>query len=113
MADIKHVGKLKDGTKVVVPYRTLPGDSSSAVIIETAKLDPLDHDALMQTVESNEAQTSFELYEVLQRTMAPDSQFMLNKFHTGGYMRKISTDAVDMTPNPTASIQLDELNKML
>lgn len=113
MADMKHVGKLKDGTKVVVPYRTLPGDSASAVIIETAKLDPLDHDALMQTVESNEAQKSFELYEVLQRTMAPDSQFMLNKFHTGGFMRKVSTDSVHMTPNPTTSIQLDELNKII
>ena len=57
---------------------------------------------------SNEAQTSFELYEVLQRTMV-EIQTMLNKF-TGGFMRKVSTDSVDMTPNPSTSIQLDELN---
>jgi len=113
MADIKHVGKLKTGAKVVVPYRTLPGDPNSAVVIETAKLDPLDHDALMQTIESNEAQTSFELYEVLQRTMAPDSQFMLNKFHTMGLMQKVSTNSVTMTPNPSTTIQLDELNKII
>ena len=80
MADIKHVGRLK-GTnkKVVVAYRTIPGDSKSAVVIETAKLDPLDHDALIKVVESNEGQTSFELFEVLQRNMTPDSQVMLTK----------------------------------
>jgi len=114
MADIKHVGKLKgSGKKVVVAYRTIPGDSKSAVVIETAKIDPLDHDALIKVVESNEGQTAFELYEVLQRNMTPDSQVMLNKFHTGGFMKKVPTDTVEMTPNTTTSIQLDELNKII
>ena len=114
MADIKHVGRLK-GTnkKVVVAYRTIPGDSKSAVVIETAKLDPLDHDALIKVVESNEGQTSFELFEVLQRNMTPDSQVMLTKFHTGGFMKKVPTDTVEMTPNTTDSVQLDELNKII
>jgi hypothetical protein len=114
MADIKHVGKLKaSGAKVVVAYRTIPGDSKSAVVIETAKIDPLDHDALMKVVESNEGQTAFELYEVLQRNLAPNSEVMLNKFHTGGFMKKVPTDAIEMTPNTTTSIQLDELNKII
>ena len=114
MADIKHVGKLKaSGAKVVVAYRTIPGDSKSAVVIETAKIDPLDHDALMKVVESNEGQTAFELYEVLQRNLAPNSEVMLNKFHTGGFMQKVPTDAIEMTPNTTTSIQLDELNKII
>ena len=87
MADIKHVGKLKgSGKKVVVAYRTIPGDSKSAVVIETSKIDPLDHDALIKVVESNEGQTAFELFEVLERNLTPDSQVMLNKFHTGGFM---------------------------
>jgi len=95
--------------KVVVAYRTIPGDSKSAVVIETAKIDPLDHDALIKVVESNEGQTAFELYEVLQRNLAPDSEVMLNKFHTGGFMKKVPTNSVEMTPNTTTSIQLDEL----
>ncbi len=38
MADTKHVGRLKGSkAKVVVVYRTLPGDSKSALVIETAK----------------------------------------------------------------------------
>ena len=38
MADLKHVGKMKGSDeKVVVPYRTIPGDSHSAVVISTSK----------------------------------------------------------------------------
>jgi len=48
MPDIKHVGRMKKSrAKVAVAYRTLPGDSSSALVIETTKLDAPDHDALI------------------------------------------------------------------
>ena len=48
MADTKHVGRLKgSGNKIVVVYRTLPGDSKSALVIETAKLAEADLDSLM------------------------------------------------------------------
>ena len=59
MADTKHVGRIK-GTneKVAVVYRTIPGDSKSALVIRTAKLEEGDHDGLMRIIESNEAQTS-------------------------------------------------------
>ena len=51
MADLKHVGKMKGSDeRVVVPYRTIPGDSHSAVVISTAKLSPEDHDAIMKVV---------------------------------------------------------------
>jgi hypothetical protein len=45
--------------------------------------------------------------------MTPDSQVMLTKFHTGGFMKKVPTDTVEMTPNTTDSVQLDELNKII
>ena len=39
MAEIKHVGQMKgNGNKVAVVYRTVPGDSKSAVVIQTSKL---------------------------------------------------------------------------
>lgn len=114
MADIKHVGRMKGSDeKVVVPYRTIPGDSHSAVVISTAKLSPEDHDAMMKVVEGNAGQTAFELYEVLTRSVTPDGQNMLVKFHTNGNMQKVSTDSVLMTPNTTTSIGLDELNKII
>ena len=66
MAEIKHVGQMKGSNeKVAVVYRTVPGDSKSAVVIQTSKIDPLDHDALMKVIESNAGQTAFELHEVL------------------------------------------------
>ena len=114
MADLKHVGKMKGSDeRVVVPYRTIPGDSHSAVVISTAKLSPEDHDAMMKVVESNAGQSAFELYEVLTRSVTPDGQNMLVKFHTNGNMQKVSTDSVVMTPNTTTTIGLDELNKII
>jgi len=114
MADLKHVGRLKGGEqKVVVVYRTIPGDSKSALVIETAKIGDGPHDALMKVVESNEGQTSFELYEVLQRSRLPSGDLMLNAFHTNGFMNKVATTEIEMTPNTNTVVQLDELNKII
>lgn len=114
MADTKHVGRLKGSkAKVVVVYRTLPGDSKSALVIETAKLNAQDHDSLMKAVESNEGQTAFELYEVLNRTRSSSGDVMLPKFHKFANMQSVPTSEVEMTPNPTTSVALDELNKII
>jgi len=114
MADTKHVGRLKgSGNKIVVVYRTLPGDSKSALVIETAKLAEADHDSLMKAVESNEGQTAFELYEVLNRTRTPSGDVMLAKFHKFANMQSVPTSEIEMTPNPTTSVALDELNKII
>ena len=92
MAEIKHVGQMKgNGNKVAVVYRTVPGDSKSAVVIQTSKISPADHDALMKVIESNQGQSAFELHEVLGRNMTPDGQSMLLKFHQGGFMQKVPT----------------------
>ena len=81
MAEIKHVGQMKGSNeKVAVVYRTVPGDSKSAVVIQTSKIDAADHDALMKVIESNAGQSAFELHEVLGRNMTPDGQSMLIKF---------------------------------
>ena len=114
MPDIKHVGRIKKTReKVAVAYRTLPGDSSSALVISTADLESPDHDALMSVVESNTAQTSFELHEALQRSQTPDGQNMLVKFHQTGKLTKVATSEIDMIPNTNATISLDDLNKMI
>lgn len=114
MAELKHVGQMKgNGNKVAVVYRTVPGDSKSAVVIQTSKIAPADHDALMKVIESNAGQSAFELHEVLGRNLTPDGQSMLLKFHQGGFMQKVPTDTVMMTPTTTDSVQLDELNKII
>lgn len=114
MADTKHVGRIKGtGEKVAVVYRTIPQDSKSALVIRTAKLEEGDHDGLMRIIESNEAQTSNELYQAMERSPLPDGQNALPKFFKNGNLEKISTEEIEMVQNPQSIIQLSELNKMI
>lgn len=114
MPNIKHVGRLKNNKrKVIVPYRTLPGDPYSALVVFVDTLSADEHDTLINLVESAAGQQAYELAEVMNRTMLPDGRNMLVGFHKTGRLQKIPTQDVEMVPNAMASIALDELNKMI
>lgn len=114
MADLKHVGKLKTtGRKVLVAYRTLPGDAYSCLVVPTENLLDDQHNALIQLVESPAAQQAFEFHEVLARAKFPDGSTMLPTLHVQGKLLKVPTDRVEMTPNFHASISLAELNQLI
>lgn len=114
MADIKHVGRIAStGRKCIVVYRTLPGDAFNAIIIPTETLSESYHDALINLVDSTAAQTSNELSEVLARALFPDGSTMLPSLHTKGLLHKVPTDQILMTPNPSVSILLSELNQII
>lgn len=101
------------GRKVVVAYRTLPGESDSALVIPTESLNPEQHDALITLVESNAGQTAYEFAEALARSHFPDGQVMLNQLHFSKKLSKVKTSDVDMTPNLQASIDLAQLNQLI
>ena len=112
--DIKHVGRMKKtGRKVLVAYRTLPGDSYSCLIVPTENLSDSYHDALIQLVENNSAQEAFEFADVLARAKFPDGSTMLPSLHTKGMLTKVSTSEVEMIPNFQTRISLDELNQLI
>lgn len=114
MADLKHVGKVKStGKKVLVAYRTLPGDAYNCLAIATENLLDDQHNALIQLVESPAAQQAFEFHEVLARARFPDGSTMLPALHVQGKLLKIPTDQVIMTPNFQASVALNELNQII
>ena len=114
MADIKHVGRLKTtGRKVLVAFRTLPGDAYSALVIDTVSLQDEQHNALIQLVESPAAQNAFEFHEVLARAKFSDGSTMLPSLHVQGKLLKVPTSAVEMTPNFQASVNLSELNQII
>lgn len=114
MADIKHVGRIKtNGRKVLVAYRTLPGDSDSALIIQTENLRPEEHDALISLVESNSGQSAYEFAEVLGRSHFPNGAVMLNRLHSEGKLTKVKTSNIEMTPNMRAVVGLDQLNQII
>lgn len=115
MADLKHVGRLVTNKKrVVVAFRTLPGDPNSALVIGTESLKDQDHDALIKVVESNAGQTAYELAEALDRASLPETgDSMLTSFHRRGILVKVATTEVEMIPNSSTSIILSDLNRVI
>ncbi len=111
---IKHVGKMKNnGAKVVVVFRTLPGDPHNALVVGTGSLGESYHDSLMSLVQSDAAQQTYELGEILSVRKFPDGNNMLSYFHSMGMLKKVPTNSVLMTPTPSTSVQLDELNNLI
>lgn len=114
MVNLKHVGRLKNNKRrLIVAYRTLPGDPYSALVVFTDALPSDDHDSLIKLVESSVGQESYELAEAMDRTYLPDGRRMLVGFHQTGRLFKIPTKDVEMTPNTNAVISLDELNNLI
>lgn len=111
---LKHVGRIKNNQrKVIVAYRTVPGDAHSAVVVTTENLMAEEHDALMKTIESDAGQSANEFAEAMARATLPDGRNMLAAFHTTGKMIKVETKTVEMQPDQHTTIDLDELNKMI
>jgi hypothetical protein len=114
MKSIKHIGKMKHtGVKVLVVFRTLPGESNVALILPVANLPDLYHDSIMELVETDQAQESFEFGEIMFTRTFPDGRPMLQAMQADGRLQKVSTDTVVMTPTPVDSIQLDQLNVLI
>jgi hypothetical protein len=111
---LKHVGRIKaTNKKVLVAYRTLPGDAYSALVVATESLDDQYHNALINLVESATAQEAYEFAEALDRTQFPDGSRMLPSLHSKGRLIKIGTDQIEMTPSIGVSILLSELNQII
>ena len=111
---LKHIGRLKrNQRKVIVAYRTLPGDAKSCVVVTTENLEAADHDSLIKLVESNAGQSSYEFATVMARATLSDGSNMLARFHTTGKMVKFPTSEIEMTPDTTSTVMLDELNNVI
>jgi hypothetical protein len=114
MQNLKHVGRIKDtGKKVLVAFRTLPGDAYSCLVVPTENLPDEYHNAIINLVESPAAQQSYEFAEALDRTQFPDGSRMLPFLHGNGRLVKVSTAQVEMTPVIGASVLLSELNQII
>jgi len=114
MAEVKHVGKIKNtGSRVAVVFRTLPGESDTALVVNTAQLPDMMHDSLMTAIETEQAQADFELGEYLFRASFPDGRNMLVALQQDNRLSKESTSNVLMTPTPTTEIALDQLNTLI
>jgi len=114
MADIKHVGRLRSNQKkVVVAFRTLPGESDSALVVLTENLTDDQHDSLIKLVESPAGQNAYEFGEVMSRSRFPDGTSMLAILHLNNKLSKVKTSEVEMIPNNLTSVGLDQLNQLI
>lgn len=109
---IKHVGKQGD-RRVAIVFREVPGEDHMCLVVYPDVLPTHMHDALMKAIETLEAQQSDNLADAIHRQMFPDGRPMLVALHAEGMLKKIQTETVIVTPTPTASCKLSELNNIL
>ena len=102
-----------NSARVVVAYRTLPGEPNSCLIVGTQGLGDSYHDTLMTVVESDSGQQANELADILASRRFPDGSVMLGFLHSNGHLRKMPTNTVLMTPDSQTTIPLDQLNQII
>ena len=102
-----------NGAKVVIVYRTLPGDPYSALVVGTNGLGDTYHDALMNLVQDNSGQQANEMADILSVRRFPDGSNMLEALHNRGNLKKVPTSGVLVTPDTQTTIPLDELNVII
>jgi hypothetical protein len=111
---MKHVGKIKNtGVRVLVVFRTLPGESNQALVLPVHNLPDQYHDSIMKLVEEPQAQDAFEFGEMMFIRPFPDGRNMLTAMQQDGRLQKVATDNVMMNPTPTSEVVLSELNQMI
>lgn len=114
MKSLKHIGKLKNtGVKVLVVFRTLPGESHMSLVLPVNQLPDAYHDSIMTLVETDQAQDVFEFGEIMHIRPFSDGRPMLRAMQADGRLQKVPTDNVIMTPNPNANILLTDLNVLI
>lgn len=111
MKTMKHTGRIKNtGDKVVVIFRTVPGESNQAIVLHPSTLPDAYHDSLMSVLESDQGQESYEFGEIMFNRTFPDGRQMLVAMEKSGRLKKVATDQVMMTPTTNSEIPLDQLN---
>ena len=114
MKNLKHVGKIKNtGSKVLVVFRTLPGESNMALVVQTSPLPDQYHNAIIDLVDQDVAQDAWEFGEILFTRPFPDGRPMLQALQADNRMIKVATDSIIMTPTPNSEISLHELNSFI
>jgi hypothetical protein len=95
---VKHVGT-HNNKKIVVLFRQTPNEDHMALVVYSDSMPSLIHDAVMECVSSDVGQQAENLADALQRKSMPDGRIALTVLHQEGYIKKVQTNQVIMTPN--------------
>jgi hypothetical protein len=114
MKPLKHIGRMVNtGAKVLVVFRTLPGESNMALVLPVANLSDSYHDSIMTVVETDQAQETFEFGEIMFTRTFPDGRPMLQALQADNRLQKVPTDLVIMAPTTNDNVRLDQLNVLI
>jgi hypothetical protein len=109
---IKHIGKHGD-RKVAIIFREVPGEDHMTLVIYPQTLAVHMHDAIMRVIESPEGQAAENLGDALFRSLLPDGRPMLQTLHSEGMIKKVQAKQVTVTPTPSSSVNLAEMNEII
>lgn len=109
---IKHVGK-HNNKKIVLLFRQVPNEGHMALLVYSDTLPRMLHDEVMRALESPIGQNAKELSDVLFRTVMADGRNCLQALHQEGFIKKVPTAQVLITPTSKSTVRLDELNEIL
>jgi hypothetical protein len=109
---IKHVGK-HNNKKIVLLWRQVPNDAHMALVAYSDTLPRMIHDEVMRCLESAVGQNAKDLSDVLFRTVMGDGRNALEVLHREGFIKKVPTSQILITPTAKSSVRLDELNGIL
>ena len=111
---LKHIGRINNtGVKVLVVFRTLPGESNMALVLPVTQLNDSYHDSIMTMVETDQCQEAYELGEMMFIRTFPDGRPMLQAMQADGRLQKVATDTVTMTPTANDTVVLSALNTLI
>jgi len=109
---MKHIARHND-KKVVVVFRKIPGDDHLALCVYADNIPSQMHDDIMKVLEGPVGQQEHEFANALHRSVLTDGRNALAALHSEGYLKKVPTNQVIMTPTSTSTVRLDELNKIV
>ena len=109
---LKHIGRHGE-KKVLVVYRTIPDPDHMALVVYPDVMPGQIHDPVMVTLESPVGQQENTLADALFRQTLPDGRNQLKALHQEGYLKKVKTNQIVMTPDAKSTLRLDELNKLV
>jgi len=120
MTNLKHVGILRNtGDRVIVVFRQLldehgnATDTDHALVVYTDRLQDRYHDRMMDLLESDRAQQTENLFEVLNSRTFHDGNNMLSFLHHKGLLKKVLVDNITLCPTPSERIALRNYNESL
>lgn len=117
---MKHVGMVANtGRRCVVVFRQIYDASGKVIepdnclVVETDSLPDHAHQDIISIVESEPAQRTGNLYEVLSRSRMTEGSVALSWLHNSNRLKKYETSNIYLLPDSSTKIRLDKINKIV